>query len=145
MRMYAQAHITTQSASPRLCLECHAMRSGSKPQGAHVFWVFVVQSRPLYTRMDAHLLTCSYVRVPCGWTQVLHKTVYTCLCCISGYSLCLTVVYAAYFPEARDLCSHPQQILKFLPLMIGWFALNVPAGLGVYWVVNNGLSTLQQW
>jgi membrane protein insertase Oxa1/YidC/SpoIIIJ len=29
--------------------------------------------------------------------------------------------------------------------MIGWFALNVPAGLGVYWVVNNGLSTLQQW
>jgi len=38
-----------------------------------------------------------------------------------------------------------QQILKFLPLMIGWFALNVPAGLGVYWVINNGLSTLQQW
>lgn len=29
--------------------------------------------------------------------------------------------------------------------MIGWFSLNVPAGLGVYWVINNGLSTLQQW
>eukprot|EP00288_Rhodomonas_lens_P018518 CAMPEP_0177704108 /NCGR_PEP_ID=MMETSP0484_2-20121128/8021_1 /TAXON_ID=354590 /ORGANISM="Rhodomonas lens, Strain RHODO" /LENGTH=452 /DNA_ID=CAMNT_0019215491 /DNA_START=39 /DNA_END=1397 /DNA_ORIENTATION=- len=38
-----------------------------------------------------------------------------------------------------------QQILKFLPLMIGWFALNVPAGLGVYWVINNFLSTSQQW
>jgi YidC/Oxa1 family membrane protein insertase len=38
-----------------------------------------------------------------------------------------------------------QQILKFLPLMIGWFSLNVPAGLGVYWVINNLLSTGQQW
>lgn len=38
-----------------------------------------------------------------------------------------------------------QQILKFLPLMIGWFALNVPAGLGVYWIANNALSTFQQW
>ena len=38
-----------------------------------------------------------------------------------------------------------QQILKFLPLMIGWFSLNVPAGLGVYWVINNLLSTAQQY
>ena len=36
-----------------------------------------------------------------------------------------------------------QQILKFLPLMIGWFALNVPAGLGVYWVFNNAITTSQ--
>ena len=38
-----------------------------------------------------------------------------------------------------------QQILKFLPLMIGWFALNVPAGLGVYWVFNNAITTAQGW
>jgi len=38
-----------------------------------------------------------------------------------------------------------QQVLKFLPLMIGWFALNVPAGLGVYWVFNNALTTTQGW
>ncbi|KAL7549094.1 hypothetical protein ACHAWF_012367 [Thalassiosira exigua] len=40
----------------------------------------------------------------------------------------------------------PQQqqanvILKFLPFMIGWFALNVPAALGVYWVINNIATT----
>lgn len=40
----------------------------------------------------------------------------------------------------------PQQsqanvILKVLPFMIGWFALNVPAALGVYWVVNNVVTT----
>lgn len=32
-------------------------------------------------------------------------------------------------------------ILKVLPFMIGWFALNVPAALGIYWVVNNLVTT----
>mmetsp|Transcript_6201 Transcript_6201/g.13509 ORF Transcript_6201/g.13509 Transcript_6201/m.13509 type:complete len:455 (+) Transcript_6201:125-1489(+) len=31
--------------------------------------------------------------------------------------------------------------LKILPLMIGWFSLNVPAALGVYWVANNFITT----
>ena len=32
-------------------------------------------------------------------------------------------------------------VLKILPVMIGWFALNVPAALSVYWVVNNIVTT----
>jgi YidC/Oxa1 family membrane protein insertase len=32
-------------------------------------------------------------------------------------------------------------VLKVLPLMIGWFALNVPAALSVYWVTNNIITT----
>jgi YidC/Oxa1 family membrane protein insertase len=32
-------------------------------------------------------------------------------------------------------------ILKVLPLMIGWFSLNVPAALSVYWVTNNIITT----
>jgi len=32
-------------------------------------------------------------------------------------------------------------ILKVLPIMIGWFALNVPSALSVYWVVNNIVTT----
>jgi len=32
-------------------------------------------------------------------------------------------------------------VLKILPLMIGWFALNVPAALTIYWVVNNIVTT----
>merc|ERR1719491_2127949 len=31
--------------------------------------------------------------------------------------------------------------LKFLPLLIGWFSLNVPAALGIYWVANNIITT----
>ena len=37
----------------------------------------------------------------------------------------------------------PEQpaFLKFLPLLIGWFSLNVPAALGIYWVANNFITT----
>lgn len=34
-----------------------------------------------------------------------------------------------------------QQIIQYLPFMIGFFALNVPSGLAVYWIVNNLFST----
>lgn len=37
-----------------------------------------------------------------------------------------------------------QAILKFLPLMIGWFSLNVPSGLTLYWFTNNVITTAQQ-
>uniref|UniRef100_A0A7S2EB53 Membrane insertase YidC/Oxa/ALB C-terminal domain-containing protein n=1 Tax=Trieres chinensis TaxID=1514140 RepID=A0A7S2EB53_TRICV len=32
-------------------------------------------------------------------------------------------------------------IIKLLPLLIGWFSLNVPAALGIYWVANNFITT----
>jgi len=41
-------------------------------------------------------------------------------------------------PETKD--SQPA-FLKFLPLMIGWFSLNVPSALCVYWVTNNVVTT----
>jgi YidC/Oxa1 family membrane protein insertase len=34
-----------------------------------------------------------------------------------------------------------QAILKFLPLMIGWFSLNVPSALCIYWITNNVVTT----
>lgn len=41
-------------------------------------------------------------------------------------------------PETKD--SQPA-FLKLLPLMIGWFSLNVPSALCVYWVTNNIVTT----
>jgi hypothetical protein len=38
-----------------------------------------------------------------------------------------------------------QRTMIFLsPLMIGYFALNVPAGLGLYWFIGNCVSIIQQ-
>ena len=34
-------------------------------------------------------------------------------------------------------------VLRILPLMLGWFAMNAPSGLGLYWVFNNILTTAQ--
>ena len=37
-----------------------------------------------------------------------------------------------------------QNFLKVLPLLLGWFSLNVPSGLALYWITNNVLTTGQQ-
>lgn len=45
-------------------------------------------------------------------------------------------------PKTDDPAQQQSNIvLKVLPIMIGWFALNVPAALSVYWVVNNIVTT----
>jgi len=46
-------------------------------------------------------------------------------------------------PSDDPQMQQTQKILAFLPFLVGWFSLNVPSGLGVYWVVNNLLSTGQ--
>ena len=42
-------------------------------------------------------------------------------------------------PEQKE--TQPS-FLKVLPLMIGWFSLNVPSALCVYWVTNNLVTTV---
>lgn len=44
-------------------------------------------------------------------------------------------------PSDDPTVQRTQRILKYLPWMLGYFALSVPSGLGVYWVTNNFLST----
>jgi YidC/Oxa1 family membrane protein insertase len=56
-----------------------------------------------------------------------------------GVSLCGCVV-AEQKPD--DPAAQSQWILKFLPFMVGYFSLNVPSGLGVYWIINNFVTTL---
>ncbi|CAM6105634.1 unnamed protein product [Calypogeia fissa] len=47
-------------------------------------------------------------------------------------------------PQTDPSQKNTQLILKFLPLMIGYFSLSVPSGLSLYWLTNNILSTAQQ-
>jgi len=45
-------------------------------------------------------------------------------------------------PKSDDPAQQQSNIiLKFLPLMIGWFSLNVPSALTVYWLTNNFITT----
>ena len=52
-------------------------------------------------------------------------------------------------PNLTDQEAQAQQMQKMMvwmsPLMIGWFALNVPAGLGLYWFIGNCVGIIQQY
>jgi YidC/Oxa1 family membrane protein insertase len=52
-------------------------------------------------------------------------------------------------PNLSEQEAQAQQMQKMMvwmsPLMIGWFALNVPAGLGLYWFVGNCVGIIQQY
>jgi len=45
--------------------------------------------------------------------------------------------------DEKDTADRTKFILKFLPLLIGYFSLQVPAGLTIYWFTSN-LFTLTQ-
>ena len=49
-------------------------------------------------------------------------------------------------PTEQELQTQQMQrtMVYLSPLMIGYFALNVPAGLGLYWFVGNCVSIIQQ-
>lgn len=76
---------------------------------------------------------------PAGWHDAIAYLVLPVLLVASQF-----VSQRLLQPATQD----PQQkqanvVLKFLPFMIGWFSLNVPSGLGLYWVTNNLVSTVQ--
>lgn len=67
--------------------------------------------------------------------------------------LYLTIPVILYFAQAISLkiltppsddpqIQKSQRFLKYLPLVLSYFSLSVPAGLGVYWITGNFLSTL---
>lgn len=59
--------------------------------------------------------------------------------------LTIPVVLVLSQSLSMNLMSNKDQeqpaFLQFLPLLIGWFSLNVPAALGIYWVANNFITT----
>ena len=46
-------------------------------------------------------------------------------------------------PEEANAAESTKGVLKFLPLLIGYFSLQVPAGLTIYWFSTN-IFTLSQ-
>jgi len=45
------------------------------------------------------------------------------------------------FMTPKEQKDQQPAFLKFLPLLIGWFSLNVPSALCVYWITNNIVTT----
>ena len=48
-------------------------------------------------------------------------------------------------PNAEN-AGQQKVLYALLPMMIGWFALNVPSGLGLYYLTNTAVTTaIQVW
>uniref|UniRef100_A0A1J3GDQ4 Inner membrane protein ALBINO3, chloroplastic n=2 Tax=Noccaea caerulescens TaxID=107243 RepID=A0A1J3GDQ4_NOCCA len=78
---------------------------------------------------------------PLGWHDTAAYLVLPVLLIVSQY-----VSMEIMKPPQTDDPAQKNTLLvfKFLPLMIGYFALSVPSGLSIYWFTNNVLSTAQQ-
>ncbi|CAN8247355.1 unnamed protein product [Cochlearia groenlandica] len=78
---------------------------------------------------------------PLGWGDTAAYLVLPVLLIVSQY-----VSMEIMKPPQTDDPAQKNTLLvfKFLPLMIGYFALSVPSGLSIYWFTNNVLSTAQQ-
>ncbi len=90
---------------------------------------------------DTHLLFYFFNRtdgVPSlGWDATISFLILPVLLVVSQF-----VSMELMQPKTTDSAQQQSNvILKVLPLMIGWFSLNVPAALCVYWFVNNVITT----
>ncbi|BFG16261.1 hypothetical protein CerSpe_025350 [Prunus speciosa] len=78
---------------------------------------------------------------PLGWSDTLAYLALPVLLVVSQY-ISVQIMQSSQSNDPNMKSS--QVITKFLPLMIGYFALSVPSGLSLYWLTNNILTTAQQ-
>ncbi|XP_051134482.1 inner membrane protein PPF-1, chloroplastic isoform X1 [Andrographis paniculata] len=97
----------------------------ARQSGAGISWLFPF--------VDGH--------PPLGWYDTAAYLVLPVLLIVSQY-----VSMELMKPPQTDDPSQKNTllVLKFLPIMIGYFSLSVPSGLSIYWFTNNVLSTAQQ-
>ena len=78
-----------------------------------------------------------------GWEDTLaYLTLPVILVCTQTLSLYLLGSFEA-IDDGKESSKNAATALRLLPLMIGWFAMNAPSGLGLYWVFNNVLTTVR--
>jgi YidC/Oxa1 family membrane protein insertase len=78
---------------------------------------------------------------PVGWHDALAYLALPALLVVSQFASQKIMQPAT--ANADPSAASANAILKFLPFMVGWFSLNVPSGLTLYWLVNNVLTTAQ--
>ena len=77
-----------------------------------------------------------------GWSAAAPYLVLPVLLILCQY-VSSSVISPPIDPNAEN-ANTQRALYTFLPLMIGWFALNVPSGLGLYYLSNTVMTTLIQ-
>lgn len=89
--------------------------------------------------LDTWLFPLVNGQPPIGWHDALCYLTLPVILMINQYYSTKLITPPAADPQTQQA----NNFLKFMPLLIGFFSLNVPSGLGIYWVTNNFLSTVQ--
>jgi len=77
-----------------------------------------------------------------GWEATLaYLTIPVILVVTQTVSLNLLGSFEALEESGDSSTQSTALVLRALPFLLGWFAMNAPAGLGLYWVFNNILTT----
>ena len=76
---------------------------------------------------------------PLGWHDTIAYLALPCLLVVAQ-SASTTLLQPPADPN-NEAAQTSNQVLKYLPLMVGFFSLNVPAGLTIYWFCNNIITT----
>uniref|UniRef100_A0A803KS03 Membrane insertase YidC/Oxa/ALB C-terminal domain-containing protein n=1 Tax=Chenopodium quinoa TaxID=63459 RepID=A0A803KS03_CHEQI len=95
-------------------------------------WIGLYQALSNVANEDGH--------PPIGWSDTAAYLVLPVLLVVSQY----VSMELMKPPQTDPSQKNSLLVLKFLPLMIGYFSLSVPSGLSIYWFTNNVLSTAQQ-
>lgn len=78
---------------------------------------------------------------PLGWPSTLAFLSLPILLIVSQKASMKLLQPPAPAEGQTDQMATTNAVLEYLPFMVGFFALNVPSGLAIYWVINNLFST----
>jgi len=76
-----------------------------------------------------------------GWVPALSYLVLPVLLTVSQFYMQQMMTPASDDPQQQSM----QSMMKFMPLMFGYFSLIVPSGLTLYWFTSNLLMLVQQY
>eukprot|EP00775_Hariotina_reticulata_P005563 gene5563-5800_t len=79
---------------------------------------------------------------PIGWHDAEAYLVLPILLILCQY-ISTSIISPPIDPNAEN-ANTQRALYTFLPLMVGWFSLNVPSGLGLYYLSNTVMTTLIQ-
>lgn len=76
---------------------------------------------------------------PIGWHDAICYLTLPVILIVSQFYSQRVISQSSNDPQQQQT----NALLKFMPFLVGWFSLNVPSGLGIYWITNNLVTTLQ--
>ena len=92
---------------------------------------------PLLTTHNKRLPLCA------GWEQAQAYLILPVALVVSQYVATVLLPPTPPDEDAKedDNAKTTKAVLKLLPLMVGYFSLTLPAGMGLYWLANNVFTT----